>query len=135
MTTPSKRREINSLATNTPHLKDWGKTGVHENGNTKQGYFRLDDNRVIKLSDLSPTTLKIGAAIDDVEAQAERHPELYNCKNLAFDKVVHGNTGATSKVLKPGFYQLLSGKVISLKKLAEAIEVENQRNNKTVQEN
>lgn len=123
----SKKREINSLATNTPHLKDWGKAGVHDNGNIKQGYFRLDDNRIIKLSDLSKTTHRIGPGIDDIEAQAAQHPELYDCRNLAFDKAMNPNTGKITKTLKSGFYQLLSGKVISLNKLTEAIEIDKQR--------
>ncbi|WP_323028433.1 hypothetical protein [Gelidibacter japonicus] len=122
-TSHTKRKEINSLATNTPHLKDWGSKGVGKDGNAKQGYFRLDDNRVIKLADLYRTTRKINAAIDDVERQAAEHPELYDCKNLAFDTIVNAVTKEKSKKLKPGYYQLMNGKVISLNKLAEAIEL------------
>lgn len=123
--TKSKRREINSLAINTPHLKDVGMIGLRENGNVKQGYFRLDDNRVIRLADLIKTTQRIGATIDDVEAQASRFPDLYDCKNLAYDAVTNVHTGQTSKVLRKGYYKLLSGKVISLNKLALAIEKSN----------
>lgn len=114
-TSHTKKQQINSLATNTPNLKDWGKKGIGNDGNAKQGYYVLDDNRVIKLADLYRTTRKINSAIDDVERQAAEHPDLYNCKGIGVDK-------ATGKV-KPGFYELMDGKVISLNKLAEAIEL------------
>lgn len=119
-TNRARQREINSLAINTPHLKDWGPDGL-SNGKVKQGYFRLKDNRIIKLADLFRTSRKIPTLVDDVEAQAALHPKLYDCKNLAFSKVICAQTGKTRKEMKNGFYQLQSGKVISLKKLEEAI--------------
>lgn len=126
-TTRLRQREINSLAINTPNLKDWGAKGLKPNGNVIQGYYRLKDNRIIKLSDLFRTTRKIPSAIGDVEAQADLFPDLYDCKNIAFSKVVCEATGETRREMKKGFYQLTSGKIISLKKLGEAIEAEKKR--------
>lgn len=112
---PEQIREIKALANNTPNLKDWAEQGLNKDGNPKQGYFKLDDNRIIKLSDLYPKQRKLAQyeIPGDIEEQAAKFPDLHDCKGFSVDK----ETGK----LKPGFFKLQSGKIISLKKLAKAI--------------
>lgn len=110
----SKQREIEHLANNTPNLKDWQEKGLDKNGSPKQGYHKLKDNRVIKLSDLYPTQRKQASNLpDDIEAAAASFPDLKDLKGIGTNK----STGAA----KNGFYQLESGKVISIKQLNAAI--------------
>jgi predicted flap endonuclease-1-like 5' DNA nuclease len=112
----SKQREIENLATNTPNLKDWAKKGLDSNGNAKQGYHILKDNRVIKLKDLYPTQRKAEenkTLPDDVEQAAAQYPDLKDLKGIGTDKA-SGN-------VKKGFYKLNSGKVISIKQLNKAM--------------
>lgn len=112
---PEQIREIKSLANNTPNLKDWAEQGLNKDGNPKQGYFKLDDNRIIKLSDLYPKQRKLAQyeILGDIDEQAAKFPKLHDCKGFSVDK----ETGA----LKSGYFKLQSGKIISLKKLAQAI--------------
>lgn len=111
----NEKKEIERLANNAPNLKDWGDKGLNQHGGVKKGYHRLKDNRVIKKSDLLPVQAQerqYGRTPQEIEEQAEKFPKLFNCANLAKD--ANGN-------LKKGYYQLKSGKVISLNKLEEAI--------------
>lgn len=111
----SQQKEIEHLATNTPNLKDRGTDGLHKNGETKQGYYQLKDNRVIKLSDLYNTQLKTkDNDIDlDIEAEAAKHDAvLRDCKGGGLTK--EGKA-------KKGYYKLKSGKVIGLNALKKAV--------------
>lgn len=107
-------KTIERLALNTPNLKDYGKKGTNLRNEPKEGFIRLRDNRVIKLSDvIKDKSNPQSNALDHelIEAQAANFPDLFNCKNIAY------KDGA----LKSGYYVLESEKVISLKKLNEAV--------------
>ncbi|MFV9549632.1 hypothetical protein [Algibacter sp. PT7-4] len=112
-------KNIERLALNTPNLKDYGAKGLDVLGmQPKKGFARLKNNKVVKLSEIKGyATLKkqtVNQNIDaaEIEAQAEKFPELFNCKTIGRDK--NGD-------IKKGFYELKSGKVISLNKLKEAV--------------
>lgn len=111
-----KRTEQRRLerAARTITLKDHGATAIDARGNVMEGYFRLRDNRIIKLSELedlaqakkeqwAPNTLGY-----DPEAVAANHPELKNMSGIGLDK--DGNA-------KKGFYKTAAGKVVSINKL------------------
>lgn len=107
----TQKKEMERLAVNAPNLKDYGSKGLDKNGNVKQGYYRLFDNRVIKKSDLHPTQAKENEELVELRKLAINFPNLHNCKNLGSD--ASGNA-------KRGFLKLEDGKIVSINKLKEA---------------
>ncbi len=111
-------KQFEKAAVNTPNLKDYKEKGLNARRELKEGFIRLKDNRVVKVSDLQaetkPEQEKVSPEVAaQIEAQAKAHPSLFNCIGIGIDK-------ATGKV-KKGFYQLESGKVISINKLNAAV--------------
>jgi len=122
MYSAAQLKQFEKLATNTPNLKNHRNDGTNLRNEPKEGFVRLKDNRVVKVSDLTgaskPRTVHLAPELSseelqEVEAQAAAHPELRNCSGIGLDKT----TGKPKK----GFYLLESGKVISVKKLNAAV--------------
>lgn len=112
----AQKKHIERLAVNTLNLKNWGVEALNKNNEVKNGYHRLFDNRIIKLSDLLHAQSKATQDLKGLKELAKDFPNLYNCKGIGTDE--HGNA-------KNGFLKLDDGKVVSINKLKEAIALVN----------
>lgn len=94
-------------AFNTTTAKDYGKEGLDENNNLKEGFFRTKTGEIVSVEEITGVA---PALPYDIEAEAAKH-KLRNLKGIGTEK---------DGTVKKGFYQLEDGAVISLKKLHEA---------------
>lgn len=112
MYTNDQKREIEAKAQNTVGLKDYGTKGRDKNGNDKDGFYTLKDNRTIKLSELEPGD--DAPEFDfDIEQAIKDFPDLKDHKGFGIDS-------KTNKA-RSGFYVSSSEKVVSVKRLKEAM--------------
>lgn len=97
-------------AARTTTLKDHGAKAIDAQGNVKEGYFRLRNKRIIKLSeleDLAQAKKAQWAPLGyDPDAVAANHPELRHMPGIGLD--ADGNA-------KKGFWVTADGKVVSIK--------------------
>jgi hypothetical protein len=111
--TLDQQKHIENCANNTLGLKDYSKSGLSENLQPKEGFYQLKDNRVVKLGDLKGYIAPAGEKTPNYTELAKDFPELHNCKGIGMDK--------KTNTARSGYALLEDGKVISLKKLNEAI--------------
>jgi len=95
--------ELIRLSTNK-NLKDYGKEGLDKTGQTKKGFIRLPDNRIVKESELHVKSKTPPPANNNLD-------RLKDYKGFGLDK--NGNA-------RKGFVKLESGKVVSKKELESA---------------
>lgn len=121
----SQKKEIERVVTNSKSIKfRTSKEALNSKGQLKNGYHRLKNGKIVKLSDIAIKQLNISSPVPTPEQQAKDLGfDLKTALNNFSDDLKHLAIGQNKDgSLRKGFALTESGKVVSIKQLKQKVE-------------